>query len=837
MLDEDAAMSSSIAAHLRKEKALLRCKYNVENCPPPPARERPVACYNFEKPRARRVNRDACRRGAGAQILKFLPEPALRRAWAVLAPEGPPPRIAQAAPAAVAVLLATRRAFGTYTARRLREAWTALRGSNHRPLALLLGACASRWRRNAVDRTWRALGRDVKAGRRSEQSRRAALDAVAHALGRCTRSRRRWRLLRAWGRVLATATANPAPTPCSAVAAAVANVARSQNQRRKLRALDALNSAARAAKALLRVLRFRVVAEKRTALSRLRRGADGRRRHAAVVGALIAASRRWNRRRETRALKTWAQIVRPKWVDRGAALRACGAMAVAAARRAAWARLAHHDRIHRNGVFRTRCLAAAAAADARRRVAERTVPIRCRALEEAKHVALKATVSALARAHARRSWSRWRVHAAARGARRAVEKAVSCAHHASARLDSTYSLIGDHWDLARKLGFYVLRRAGRPVDARRLRRAFTRIVAADAEARMKADTVDAGKRATAAAEKRAAVAIAAATASGRRYASIAREAAATVAVEARDRAMTDLAALRALAARDVASAVATADAAVAARDEALDDARAARAQAAADRATPAAVAGSDSVAKARALVESYTFKELQRKLKSRELRAAGKKQELTARLEGALVAELEAVKESAPIVGRLHRDDNLIDVDDPSEEEEDKEVVEAPLAPAPVPEKSTLATRKDEDATVGRVSFAARKAEEATPLTLKVKQAKKKARAARKKKEKAARVEAARARVMAQSALLTPLLECKRANTIALFFRAWRRRSHLSRPGAVDRAKNAAHVLRKMARRGSVSAAFVLWRRAWLMGAVSAPGPASPRALEYAADY
>ena len=57
-----------IAAHLRKERALTRCRYSVENCPPPPARERPVACYNFEKPRVRRVNRDACRRGAGAQL-------------------------------------------------------------------------------------------------------------------------------------------------------------------------------------------------------------------------------------------------------------------------------------------------------------------------------------------------------------------------------------------------------------------------------------------------------------------------------------------------------------------------------------------------------------------------------------------------------------------------------------------------------------------------------------------------------------------------------------------------------------------------------------------------
>ena len=65
-----------------------------------------MACYNFEKPRVRRVNRDACRRGAGAQLLKGLLEDKLRRTWAVLAPAGPPPRLAQAAPAAVAVLTA-----------------------------------------------------------------------------------------------------------------------------------------------------------------------------------------------------------------------------------------------------------------------------------------------------------------------------------------------------------------------------------------------------------------------------------------------------------------------------------------------------------------------------------------------------------------------------------------------------------------------------------------------------------------------------------------------------------------------------------------------------------
>ena len=57
------------------------------------------------------------------------------------------------------------------------------------------------------------------------------------------------------------------------------------------------------------------------------------------------------------------------------------------------------------------------------------------------------------------------------------------------------------------------------------------------------------------------------------------------------------------------------------------------------RPSPITTNESDSVAKARALVESYTFKELQRELKSRELRAAGKKQDLQNRLKDALLAE------------------------------------------------------------------------------------------------------------------------------------------------------------------------------------------------------
>ena len=147
----------------------------------------------------------------------------------------------------------------------------------------------------------------------------------------------------------------------------------------------------------------------------------------------------------------------------------------------------------------------------------------------------------------------------------------------------------------------------------------------------------------------------------------------------------------------------------------------------------------------------------------------------------------------------------------------------------------TLAARPATDAAAKRDQKATadadrrpRKVEEATPLTRKVRQAKRDARAARKKAEKA------KARLLVK---LTPLLVRCGADTVALYFRAWRRRTQLSRPGVATRTEASVQVLRRMARRGSISAAFVLWRRAWLQSAVSAPGPASPHALAYAADY
>ena len=160
---------------------------------------------------------------------------------------------------------------------------------------------------------------------------------------------------------------------------------------------------------------------------------------------------------------------------------------------------------------------------------------------------------------------------------------------------------------------------------------------------------------------------------------------------------------------------------------------------------------------------------------------------------------------------------------------------DAALDEARAARAEALAARQAADVTAKRDQKATadadrrpRKVEEATPLTRKVRQAKRDARAARKKAERA------RARLLVK---LTPLLVRCGADTVALYFRAWRRRTQLSRPGVATRTEASVQVLRRMARRGSISAAFVLWRRAWLQGAASAPGPASPHALAYAADY
>ena len=174
-----------IAAHLRKEQALTRCRYSVENCPPPPARDG-LWRVATSKPRVRRVNRSV-RPWRGRS-----PRPAqdkLRRTWAALAPAGPPPRLAQAAPAAVAVVLAP--AVGAPRPSD-RGAWTVARIGP--PAARAgLGACASRWRRNSIDGAWRALGRcqgwggsEQGGGRGSTPSRAPSTALPVFGAGDCT---------------------------------------------------------------------------------------------------------------------------------------------------------------------------------------------------------------------------------------------------------------------------------------------------------------------------------------------------------------------------------------------------------------------------------------------------------------------------------------------------------------------------------------------------------------------------------------------------------------------------------------------------------------------------
>ena len=657
-----------------------------------------------------------------------------------------------------------------------------LRGSDLRPLALLLGACASRWRRNSIDGAWRALGRGVKAGRRSEQRRRAGLDAVARALDRSTRIRRRRLLLRAFGRVLAAATANPAPTPCTAVTAAVANVARSQNRRRKLRALDQLRCAARTTKALLRVLRFRVVAEKRTALARLRRGGDCRRRHAAVGGALVAANRKWHRRRKMRAVKQWARIVRPKWADRGAALRACGAMAVAAARRAAWARLAHHDRIHRHGVFRVQCLAAVAAANAPPPGgAAGACPVPRPRNGQARGA--QSDGGALARARARRAWSQWRVRAAARGARRAVEKAVACAHHASARLDGACDLIGGHWDLARKLGFYVLRGASRPANVLRMRRAFTRwvgprwllplrpppprprayaaaaFIVLHGRRRVQAESCTAAFREwrqaaflcrRAAAARRTAVNLLSRCVARRADRRLRAALANLRVAHARRRALEVAAVARAAvradaayadAARRISDAETRTGFALAAAQDAEARAKAGTASAE-KRAASAIAAAAQAAATAREAAATVAVEARERAMADlAALRAASARDVASVKADAAAaVASAVAERDAALDDARVARAEALAarQAADTSAERNQKATEDATLDALAARPAADATTKRDQKATAD-ADRRPRKVEEATPLTRKVRQAKRDARAARKRAERRAR--------------------------------------------------------------------------------------------------
>jgi len=543
-------------------------------------------------------------------------------------------------------------------------------------------------------------------------------------------------------------------------------------------------------------------------------------------------------------------------------------MAVAAARRAAWARLAHHDRIHRHGVFRVQCLAAVAAANARRHRAELLAPVRCRALEAAKHVALRATAAALARARARRAWSQWRVRAAARGARRAVEKAVACAHHASARLDGACDLIGGHWDLARKLGFYVLRGASRPADVLRMRRAFTRwvgprwllplrpppprprayaaaaFIVLHGRRRVQAESCTAAFREwrqaafvsrRAAAARRTAVSMLARCVA-RRVDRRLRAALANLRVaHARRRAIEVAAVARAAAradaayadaARRISDAETRAGFALAAAQDA--EARAKAGTAAAEkRAASAIAAAAQAASTAREAAATVAVEARERAMADlAALRAASARDVASAK---AAVASAVSERDAALDEARAARAEALASrrAADAKAERDKKATRDATVGTLAARPATDAAAKRDQKATAD-ADRRPRKVEEATPLTRKVRQAKRDARAARKKAEKA------RMRILVK---LTPLLVRCGADTVALYFRAWRRRTQLSRPGVATRSEASVQVLRRMARRGSISAAFVLWRRAWLQSAVSAPGPASPHALAYAADY
>ena len=198
------------------------------------------------------------------------------------------------------------------------------------------------------------------------------------------------------------------------------DVARSQNRRASCARSISCDAPRGRQRSCSRVLRFRVVRGKRTALARLRRGGDCRRRHAAVGaragrGESPMASAAQDAGRKAVGANRPAEVGGPR-----RALRACGAMAVAAARRAAWARLAHTTESTatassyvgvRRARWRRRAVRAAAARTA---VAPRGACLSA-APSVAKHVALRATAAALARARARRAWSQWRVRAAARG--------------------------------------------------------------------------------------------------------------------------------------------------------------------------------------------------------------------------------------------------------------------------------------------------------------------------------------------------------------------------------------------------------------------------------------
>ena len=156
-----------IAAHLRKERALTRCRYSVE----PRARAGRGAgglwrVTTSTAASTRRSVRDACRRERRRVSSARLLEDKLR------ADVGSPRARGTAAAARASGAgrrrrSARRRGASASTRPATLAPGGTLRGSDLRPLALLLGACASRWRRGR--RRVACARRAQGSGGRSEQ--------------------------------------------------------------------------------------------------------------------------------------------------------------------------------------------------------------------------------------------------------------------------------------------------------------------------------------------------------------------------------------------------------------------------------------------------------------------------------------------------------------------------------------------------------------------------------------------------------------------------------------------------------------------------------------------
>ena len=280
-----------------------------------------MACYNFEKPRVRRVNRGtpaaAARRAAPQR------RPARRQTTADVGS----PRARGTAAAARASGAGRRRRSARGRARAGRASASDGSGApgprcadHRRPLALLLGACASRWRRNSIEARGVRSDAASRQGRRSEQSAggrgstpsrapSTALPVSARA-GDCCPAFRAPLPRRARAR---------APTPCTRPRPRQSPTWRVRKIGDASCARSISCDAPRGRRRSCCASSGSASSRARTALARLRRGGDCRRRHAVVGGALVAANRRWHRRRKMRAVKQWGARMRAAEVRRTAA--------------------------------------------------------------------------------------------------------------------------------------------------------------------------------------------------------------------------------------------------------------------------------------------------------------------------------------------------------------------------------------------------------------------------------------------------------------------------------------------------------------------------------------